>query len=202
MNIYVIYVLICSGVLFALLYPVRKKKVFCAAVSAILLVGGVIAYRQFGTPEIIPMLAQREERLLVLKETILQASEAVKKDNKNIEAWLTLADSFMETSQFSAASNAYKQAVLLSEGNPAIIMAYARSMIIGADGVVSDDAKRSLDMVRMLQPENSEARYYQAVYMLQAGKQPEAMAEMKDLYHSLPEDSPLKDLIDRQIGRK
>ena len=109
---------------------------------------------------------------------------------------------FMETSQFSAAANAYKQAVLLSGGNPVFIMAYSRALIMEADGEVTDDAKKSLDIVLVLQPENEEARYFMAVRKLQSGNSREAMTEMKELYKSLADGSPLKAMIDRQIGRQ
>ena len=56
-------------------------------------------------------------------------------------------------------------------------------------------------MVLLQQPENAEARYYLTVRKLQDGKTEEAMKDMKTLYHSLPADSALKDMINRQIGR-
>lgn len=147
-------------------------------------------------------MAERAEKLSELKEKISANSELLKKDPKNLKAWVEMGDSFMETSQFSAAANAYKQAILLSQGNPVLIMSYIHALIIDADGTVTPEAKKSLDMMHILQPGNEEVRYFLAMYKMQSGDTREAMEDMKKLYKSLADDSPIKALIDRQIGRK
>lgn len=210
MNIYTIFSVILALLLGILLYPVLKDKnipgktslIFCIMVTLFFTGGSFILYNQFGTPEILPLIKERDEKLLEMKGKIITNSEAVKKDPKNIEAWVALGDNFMESDQFSAAANAYKQGILLSQGNPALIMAYARALIFAADGTVTPEAKRSLDMLLILEPENEEARYFQAVYKMQSGDTGNAMREMKELYKSLPPDSPIKAMINRQIGRK
>ena len=164
--------------------------------------GGFLFYNQLGTPEILPLLAQRSEKLNELKDKITASADEVKKNPDNLKAWVELGYNFMETGQFSAASNAFKKSVYLSGGNPEFIMAYVRALIMEADGVVTDNAKKSLDIMLMLQPKNEEARYFIAVWKLQSGDTDNAMAEMKSLYKSLPDDSPVKGIIDRQIGRK
>ena len=158
-------------------------------------------YQLFGTPQIVPMLAQRDEKLKELRTSILSSSALVKQDSKNLGAWVELGQDFIETGQFAAASNAFRHAVLLSEGNPRLILAYAKSLIMEADGKVTDDAKKALQMVLLQDKENPDARYFMALRNLQDGKMPEAMAEMKSLYRSLPDDSPLKSMINKQIGR-
>lgn len=210
MNIYLIFSAIMALLLSILLIPVFKDKtiaaktrtIFCLSVAVFFTIGSFVLYRQFGTPEILPLLKEREEKLSALKEKIIENSEAVKKDPKDLKAWLALGDNFMESDQFSAAANAYKQGILLTQGNPATIMAYARALILAEGGTVTEEAKKSLDMLLMLEPKNEEARYFEAVYKMQSGDTKNAMQEMKELYKSLPADSPLKDMIDRQIGRK
>jgi cytochrome c-type biogenesis protein CcmH len=210
MNIYIIFTAILALVLGILLFPVLKDKTipsksrtrFSMLVVLFFTGGSFVLYNQFGTPEILPLLKEREEKLSELKEKIISNSELVKKDPKNIKAWVDLGDNFTESNQFSAAANAYRQGILITHGNPAIIMAYARSLILAADGTVTPEAKKSLDMLLILEPKNEEARYFQAMHKMQSGDTKNAMQEMKELYKSLPADSPLKDIIDRQIGRK
>ncbi|MEQ1789795.1 MAG: hypothetical protein ABL857_05065, partial [Rickettsiales bacterium] len=164
--------------------------------------GGFFLYQKFGTPEILPLMAQRGEKLEILKQKIIENSSEVKENPNNFKAWVNLGNSFMETSQFSAAVNAYKQAVLLSDGNPILIMAYARALIMEADGTVTADAKKSLDILLLLQPQHEEARYFLAVQKMQSGDTQTAMSEMKELYKSLADNSPIKEMINHQIGRK
>jgi cytochrome c-type biogenesis protein CcmH len=200
--LYIIFTILLILALGVLLWPVRQHKRLVLGISLLFFAGAFGIYSLVGSPEIIPLLQERQARLAVLKEIILRDSEAVKVDPKNLKAWIELGQSFAETGQYGAAANAFKQSVLLSGGDPALIMAYAKAMILDADGKVSDHAKKSLEMVLIQQPDNFEARYFVAVRKLQEGKTEEAMKEMKALYHSLPEDSPLKAMIDRQIGRQ
>ncbi len=179
--------------------PQRKRAVL--ALAAFFFLGGFGLYQLLGTPEIVPLLKAREEKLAEIKETVLRRSQEVQSDPKNLGAWVELGQSFMEIGQFDGAANAFKQAVLISEGHPAIIMAYAKAQIAAADGKVTDQAKKGLEMVLLQEPENQEARYWLIVRQLQDGRQEDAMRSMKELYRSLPDDSPLKERINRQIGR-
>lgn len=210
MNIYLVFIPVLLLFISVLLLPIymakdiskSSRRIFSFIIILFFGAGSFLLYHQFGTPEILPLLEEREEKLLALKEKIIANSAEVKKDPKNLKAWLELGDSFMESSQFSAAANAYKQAILLSQGKPEIIMAYIHALIIGADGTVTDEAKKSLDMMIILQPKNEEVRYFLAMQKMQSGDTKNAMAEMKALYKSLADDSPIRDMIDRQIGRK
>jgi cytochrome c-type biogenesis protein CcmH len=143
-----------------------------------------------------------KEQTAKLAQEIKEASELVRADANNLEGWVRLGDAFIQRGQYGAAANAFKRAVLLTNGNPKLIMAYAKSMIFDAGGQVGDNAKKSLEMALLLEPENDEARYWLIVRKLQDGKQQEAMKEMKALYQSLPDGSLLKEMIDAQIGRK
>ncbi len=210
MNIHIIFALITFLVLLILIVPIylakdieRNHKVLFSIIIAIFFfTAEFLLYKHFGTPEIIPLMAEREEQLIILKEKITTNSLAVKKNPKNIKAWVELADNFMESNQYSAAANSYKQAVLLSEGNPELILSYAYALIIDAGGKITEEAKKSLDIVLMLQPTNEKVRYFLAIYKMQFGNTKEAMEDIKKLYKSLPDDSQLKDAIDKQIGRK
>jgi len=180
----------------------KQRNRFILGTSAFFFIGAFGLYHWLGSPEIIPLLTERQEKLASLKQTIVKRSQDVKTNPKNLGAWVELGQSFMETGQFSAAANAFKQSVVLSGGNPLLIMAYAQAMIFAADGKVTDDAQKSLQMALLQQPQNPQARYYLAVRQLQDGHTPEAMKAMKELYHSLPADSPVKAMIDREIGRR
>jgi|GEM_PF-1457883 len=194
----------------ALLLPLRHyksvslsmRRTFGLAVTLVFLLCVFSAYQIFGSPGILPMMAARQQKINELRQSIVANSEAVKKDDKNIAAWIMLGQDFMETGQYSAATSAFRQTVLLSEGNPVLLMAYARAMIADEDGRINDASKKALEMVLLQDNSNAQARYYLAVRMLQDNRTNEAMAEMKALYKSLPADSPLKAMIDRQIGRK
>ncbi|MDE3016000.1 MAG: hypothetical protein KGI29_03660 [Pseudomonadota bacterium] len=181
--------------------PKRQRLYFAAAVGGVFFIGGFGMYEMFGAPGIIPLLAARQAEMARLKEDIVSNSQRVKTDPKNLAAWVKLGEDFMETGQFDAAANAFRQAVVLARGNPNIIVAYARAQIEAAGGKVTASAKKSLEMALLQQPKNEMARYYLIVWQLQNGQTAQAMQAMKKFYASLPKDSPVKTMIDAEIGK-
>jgi cytochrome c-type biogenesis protein CcmH/NrfG len=57
-------------------------------------------------------------------------------------------------------------------------------------------------MVLLQKPQHQEARYWLIVRRVQDGEGETAMKDMQSLYRSLPDDSPLKAMINRKIGRE
>lgn len=178
----------------------RKRAALCISLPFITITLGLYAW--VGAPRIIDALDTRQERLDELKSEIVTNLEKVKASPNDLGAWVILGTDFLETGQIDSAVAAFKQAVLLSNGDPVLVLAYAKAQVMQADGKVTEDAAKGFGIVLMLKPENPDARYFMAVYDLQNGKTQQAMQAMKVLYHSLPDDAPLKAMIDRQIGRK
>jgi len=199
--LYFWFVVILSMVLAILLWPARHDKPFCKIIAGAGFIAVFALYGFLGSAQILPLLAARDVRIIGLSESMQKNSEIVKIDPKNLNAWVELGQAFLETGQWEAAQNALKQAVVLSGGDPKLIMAYAKSMMLVAGGTVTDEAKKSLQMVLLQEPKNEEARYYLAVRQLQDGNTKDAMKAMKELYRSLPADSPLKAMIDKQVGK-
>jgi cytochrome c-type biogenesis protein CcmH len=209
MTLYLIFAALLVALLTVLLSPLRQsaltkrqRYLFAAAISGFFMISSAGLYAMLGSPAIVPLLAARQEKLDSLRHTILAMSARVKANAHDLPAWVELGRSFMETAQYSGAANAFRQAVVLSKGNPVLLLAYAQAMIADANGKVTDDAKKALEMCLLQDRGNDEARYWLAVRQLQDGHMEQAMTAMKSLYHSLPDNSPLKAMIDRQIGRK
>lgn len=200
--LYAVFACVLLVALAVIVWPLRQRyRNFSLAVCLLFFLGGFGIYALVGAPEIVSLMRERDAKIAELKDIITQRAAEVKTDPNNLAAWVELGQSFVETGQYSAAANAFRRAVLISRGNPVLITAYAKSLIMEADGKVTDDAKKSLEMAAMLQPKNPEPRYWLIVRQLQDGKTQEAMKAMKALYKSLPDGSPLKEQINRQIGR-
>lgn len=209
MELYLSFSAVLVAVLAVILIPVFRSKEFTQRqryrlsgalfIFSFVVVFGV--YYGVGAPEVVPLQAERQQRMTAIRDDITRLSQALKDHPDDARSWAELGDNFMQTGQFKGAVNAYKQAVILSKGNPRVIMAFVEGQIADAQGVVTEDAKKGLTMVLMQEPGNSKARYWSTVALLQAGKNAEAMKQMRALYQSLAEDDPVKKLIDKQIGR-
>jgi cytochrome c-type biogenesis protein CcmH len=207
--LFLLLALICLTALSFLLAPVMQPPALSLAQRryTILVVGLCYVtvcfglYSWIGAPRVVPLLAEREQRLDTLRREITENIEAVKTNPDHLQAWVVLGTNFLETGQIDSAVEAFRQAVVLSGGDPQLILAYVKAQVMQADGKVTDDAVKGLEMVQMMEPQNPDARYFMALRQLQDGDMQSAMSEMKALYQSLPEDSDLKAMIDQQIGR-
>ncbi len=185
-----------------LLFPLRHERRLCilAALAVTFVAGGM--YALVGAPRVVPLVAQYHAEVAALEKNIQTTRALVQANPKNLEAWLTLSQALMDKGDFAAASEGFKQAVLLSKGHPRIIAAYAEALILQQGGMVPPQAKKSIDIALMIDPQLPLARYYNAVWLLQEGRNDEAMQEMKALYRELPDDSNLKKRMKAQIGAK
>ncbi len=202
MTSYLIVALCLLPFLFMVLWPLRREKFLALSLAIVMTTASLLFYALLGRPEIPALMEARNQRLSELRAQIQEDSALVKEDAKNVAAWIRLGAAFMETSQFGAAANSFKQAVLLTGGAPDVIMAYAKATIAAEDGNVSDASKKSLEMVLLQKPEHMEARYWLIVRRVQSGEGETAMKDMQALYRELPDDSPLKAMINRKIGRE
>lgn len=190
------------GAATVLLWPLRPKRlmflcgVFCFASAALAL------YAYLGAPLLLPQLAQHRAETAALETRINVAQSALKQDAENIGAWAELGQALMERGAFSQSAEAYKRAVLLSGGHPPLILQYAKAQIFEANGNVTEAARRGLLIVRSADPRNPEAQYFLALADAQDGKPEKAMPVFKKLYRTLPQDSPIRQLLARQIGVK
>ncbi|MGE3714491.1 MAG: tetratricopeptide repeat protein [Alphaproteobacteria bacterium] len=184
-----------------LFYPLRSSRRLLLSAMAIFVTATLGLYHLFGAPQLVPLMMAYEQKQQEAQHVIMEESKKLQADGQNLESWIRLGQAFAHRQQWEKAAEAFKQAVLLTEGQPELIMAYTRSLIMQADGNVTDHAHESLKMVLMQMPEHEEARYYMALRTLQEGKIEDAMQQMKSLYRELPEDSPVRAMINEQIGR-
>ncbi len=193
-----------ATVLVILLLPMARagEKKSALRYAAIISMSSLLLYALWGSPRVVAPMMERSAELQALQEQIKVTSALIKENPNNLDAWLTLAQAFSDSGDYTAAANGFKQAVLISKGHPRIIMAYAESLILQAGGEVTPAAKKSIDIALMIDPKLPLARYYKAIWLLQEKRQPEAMEMMKTLYHELPDDSSLKKRMKAQIGRE
>ncbi len=203
MMIYVAILLFLIVVIAAACYPLyhTRGKKFAAIVAVFLFITSAGLYAIFGSPQLVEPVTKHHADVQVLREIITVSETIITQNPNDLEAWLNLAQAFADGGQYTAAAKAYKQCVLLSKGNPLLIMAYAEALIAANEGVVGADAKKSIDIALMIDKKLPVARYYHAIWLLQNEQTEQAMKAMKTLYHELPDDSKLKKKINEQIGR-
>ncbi len=158
-------------------------------------------YAWLGEPNVAWMDYQFQAEVAREQPNIDRLKARVKESPEELIPWVLLGSAYMKTARYAAGAEAYKRAVVLSGGEPGLILQYNKALIFAAGGEVTDEAKKGMEMALKLDPGNPEARYFLAIRKLQDDKAEEAMKDMKSLYKELEPGSPLKMLIDSQIGR-
>jgi cytochrome c-type biogenesis protein CcmH len=125
---------------------------------------------------------------------------AIEADQGNIPALLELAALYQELGHHGRATPLFRQAVLISKGNPEVLAMYGESLVLEAGGKVTEDAKKAFDMALLQAPEQPQSRFFTALYSLQQGDAPAAMATFKQLRKDLPNGHPMREWLDGMAG--
>lgn len=200
--------LLWVGLLLALLsacaaWPWLRKPATREAAAVVCVVSVLLAmalYLAVGNPFTVSHIAVQQQQNLELQQRIstLSAELATAKnpnDAAHAEQWVELGAAHMQLSQFADAERAFKCAVVASEGNPQIIMAYGKAQMAAAEGEVTEGAAQAFAIASRLMPENPEPLFLLAVGKMQSGDREGGRELFRQLLPMLPEGAPLRQRI-------
>lgn len=173
-------------------WPQKKRLQYSAFLSLSLCLLAVPLYLWSGNPGVVILenirsraMADAEAELPGLLNEL--ASHA---DNPTLLA--RTAGTLMRAERYAEAADLYKRAVIVTNGDPKLIVAYNKALVEAAHGKVSAEAKHGFDIALSLLPEDAEARYYLGNYYAQNGEPMKAAEFYAGLMRELPKDSPLR----------
>jgi cytochrome c-type biogenesis protein CcmH/NrfG len=153
-------------------------------------------YALYGNVNVLKALKLKQEAEAQLPA--LQA--AVAAAPKEIEGWLSLAEAHRQAGHFAHASEALRQSVLLSEGNPTVLALYGESLVQQAGGEVTEEARKAFDMALLQHPEQPQSLYFVGLYEAQHGNFTQALATWRSAHDQLSSDHPLAKRLARNIA--
>lgn len=179
--------------------PFTKRRAFAAGGLVVL---SFALYAYLGAPKLLDEIARYDADMAAIDARIVELDKKLQDTPDDVETLAALGQAYFERGEYSASGETYKKTVVLSEGDPLLILQYSKALIFAAGGTVTEDARKGLRLVRAMLPDNPEAQYFLALADVQDGNAERAMPVFKELYHELPEDSPIRQIIARQIGRE
>ena len=111
---------------------------------------------------------------------------AIALDPSRVEVKTEMATDLAEAERYDEALKAYQE---LAEANPQDPEPLARMSQIYSQQRKLDDARQLMDKARAIDPDNIEIRYYDAHLLVNEGKLPEAVKELKDILDSTAKPS-------------
>lgn len=173
----------------------RKSRDVAALLTILSVTLSLALYLAVGNPFAVPAIAAYQDYNARLLQQIAQLNASGDSPKK----WALLGEAHMELKQYAQAVEALRRAVLASEGNPDLILAYGKAQMLAADGKVTEGAKRAFILASKLSPDDPEPLFLLAMERMQAGDQEGARALYTQLLPRLPEGAPLRKRIEQQL---
>jgi cytochrome c-type biogenesis protein CcmH len=181
-----------------------------AIAAALIVAGGAgLLYLHLGAPAVPDMpFAERHETTPARQAEQAEIADAaatlaakLKADPKDARNWLLYARTEAMLGNWQTSANAYSRAMALGNNDPEVLGGYGEMLVLAADGIVGPPARTAFVSVLQRDSKNPIARYYLALADAQAGEPRRAITAWQVLAADLPEGSPMRDAIGRQVAR-
>jgi cytochrome c-type biogenesis protein CcmH len=183
--------------------PARHHRVTEAFVLLLLPVLGLCLYLTTGRPDLPaqPLDARLENPGNDVAMLIAKAERHLAENPDDGKGWDVLAPIYVRTMRVNDAVVAYRNAIRLLGPSPIRLDGLAETLMAVSDGVVTEEARQTLEQSLTLEPDNPRARFYVALSMEQAGRTEEARRAFEALAQQSPADAPWLPLVNEHIAK-
>lgn len=179
-----------------------------AAVWAILLVLSFLPvglYLKLGSPDIPGQPAYARANLPPGHESIAaligQVEERLAQNPNDGAGWEVIAPVYMRLRRFDDAVVALRKSLALNGETATRDADLGEALVAAANGVVTDEAKRSFQNAVMREPQNPKARYFLGLADEQDGNRDAAAAKWRAMLKDAPADAPWLDVVRTSLAR-
>jgi cytochrome c-type biogenesis protein CcmH len=178
--------------------PPRGTRPFAVAIAVAAPILAVALYVATGSPEIpgLPLAARHAGETgdsgarSELTQRVTTLAQRLQQNPDDLEGWLLLARSLTALERHGEAATAWRQAMRLSGNDAETAGSMAESLVQAANGVVTPEARATLERVRAVEPFDPRALFYLGLAEAQAGNAAAALQMWTDLVAVSPENAP------------
>lgn len=180
----------------------RRNGLAQAAIIGLIPAIGLCLYLTTGSPDLPaqPLAARLAEPGKDLNILIAKAERHLVDNPDDGAGWELLAPIYFRNGRIEDSANAYREAIRVLGPSTERLDGYAETLIALADGVVTKDARETLQQSLTLDAKNPRTRYYLAMALEQEGKRDEAKAAYEALVKDSPADAPWLSLVNQHIA--
>lgn len=187
-----------------------RSPLAAAAVGGFVLIASVALYLRLGSPGLPDMpFASRGDNVATMVDDggkhLDMADAAIKlraklaQNPNDAEGWVLYARTESILGNWDKARDAYDHAISLGQTGPDVMASYGEMLVLAEQGIVPPVAKQVFTKVLAGDPKNDVARYYLALAAAQSGEPKKAIQGWLSLAADVPQDSPMRKEIARQI---
>ncbi|HYE49782.1 MAG TPA: c-type cytochrome biogenesis protein CcmI [Azospirillaceae bacterium] len=182
----------------------RRSPVLAAVLALSVPLGALAVYLPLGRPELPaqPFAARSDKPEGTDHALTMVASLEQRLANNpgDLEGWRMLAGSYLQMGRPADAAEAYRKAMALAQGDPALTGAFAEALTMADEGIVGPEAKSAFGTVLEIRPDDPRARFYLALAARQAGDPKGAVERWAALLADSPADAPWVEGTREQIA--
>ena len=116
------------------------------------------------------------------------------------EGWEVIAPVYMGWRRYADAAEAYRQSIRLLGESPKRLASYGQSLVLGNNGVVTEDARKALERALVLDPKLIEPRLVLIIAKEQDGQLAAAIEDWRDMLATAPADAPWRKLAEQRLA--
>ena len=179
-----------------------RNRLAQAAIILLLPAIGLCLYVPGGRPDLPaqPIAARYANPGNDINILIARAERHLAQNPNDGAGWDLLAPIYFRSGRIEDSANAFREAIRLLGPSPERLDGYAETLIAIAGGVVTGDARETLERSVALNGDNPRAKFYLALALEQEGKRAEAKAAFEALAKSSPVVAPWLPLVNRHIA--
>jgi cytochrome c-type biogenesis protein CcmH len=176
----------------------RARRLAWAGMVIFPLVLGLVHGLVASPKELETLVTREQERGVSLTE----AREQLLALHDNPAGLMEYAMLYRGQGAYDLASLFLRQAVLHDTGNPDLLALYGESLVLYADGRVTDEALRQFNLARELRRDHPQAGFFIGLAALQQGDRAQAVDVWESVLQDLSDDHPLRARIAAMMAGK
>ena len=167
----------------------------------IISLGLYLAYGAPGMPgdPLSTRLAQRENSNNP-NDLVAKVEERLRAHPEDGTGWGVIAPVYYAMGRYADAANAYANAIRIVGESPDRLQGFANARIRLENGVIPEDARKTLERLLVIAPERKEPRIWLALAKEQDGKLAEAAADYRKLIEEAPTDAPWRQMLEARLA--
>jgi cytochrome c-type biogenesis protein CcmH len=116
------------------------------------------------------------------------------------EGWDVIAPVYLRLGRFRDAADAFDRASRLKGESVKRLAGLAEASVLGADGIVTEEARLAYEKVLKLEPGRADARFWLALAKEQDGRLAEAVTDYQALLAESPAEAPWRAAVEQRIA--
>lgn len=183
----------------------RTARLVAAVLAAAVPLGALAVYVPAGRPDLPARpFASRGPVADAPPAEVLQALDRLNRhlaeNPDDLQGWLLTGQVYDRMGRFAESAEAYRKALSISQGDPAIASSFGEAQVRADGGIVGPEARRAFEGALEHDPGDMRARYYLALVRAQAGDDAGALERWAELVRLSPADAPWLPVVRRQIA--